>query len=171
MPIEQRQGIHITDSVVIIIESKTITITSQFPASIEEIWGKLQHIETLQYIAAPYATFKPVNGAGMVWKEGETSKFRLKIFGLNSMGIHTINVIQFNKDALAIYTNESNHAVPTWNHRIALVMKHNNITQYTDEIEIYAGWKTPFVCLWSYLFYKHRQRKWIKLLCERSKKA
>ena len=39
-------------------------------------------------------------------------------------------------------------------------------TGYTDEVEIHAGWKTPFVCLWAKLFYAHRQRKWIRLLHE-----
>ena len=34
--------------------------SSIFPASREEIFARLQRLETLQYIAAPYATFTPV---------------------------------------------------------------------------------------------------------------
>ena len=41
-------------------KSQTIRITSKLPESAEKIWSKLQEISTLQYIAIPYATFKPV---------------------------------------------------------------------------------------------------------------
>lgn len=39
-----------------------------------------------------------------------------------------------------------------------------NTTGYTDIVEIDAGWKTVLVYLWAVCFYKHRQKKWIKLL-------
>lgn len=42
--------------------------------------------------------------------------------------------------------------------------KNSTETEYTDEVEIGAGWKTPFVYLWAKAFYSHRQKKWIKLL-------
>ena len=37
-------------------------------------------------------------------------------------------------------------------------------TEYTDGVDIKAGWKTPFIWIWAKAFYAHRQRKWIKLL-------
>ena len=37
-------------------------------------------------------------------------------------------------------------------------------TDYSDEVEINAGWKTIFVYWWAKSFYSHRQRKWLKLL-------
>lgn len=146
------------------MKAKTVCVTSKFPASTDEIWKRLQRLDTLQYIAAPYATFKPVNKTSMQWKEGETSKFHLMLFGFISMGIHTINVIRFDKSTFTVYTNESNKNVPVWNHRIVLKKINKGLTDYTDEVEIYAGWKTPFVFIWSNLFYRHRQRKWLKLL-------
>lgn len=47
----------------------------------------------------------------------------------------------------------------------------DNVTEYTDEVEIYAGWKTPIVYLWAKMFYGHRQKKWIKLLTQRNTKT
>ncbi len=41
-----------------------------------------------------------------------------------------------------------------------------NHTKYTDQVEIQAGWKTPFIWLWANAFYTHRQRKWFRLLKE-----
>lgn len=149
---------------VVFLNSKTIRISSLFPASTDEIWDKLQRLDTLQYITAPLATFKPIDTTGMKWIEGETSTFLLKIFSILPMGIHTIHVIQFNKDTLTVYTNESNKSVPIWNHKITLQTTDDATCCYTDEVELYAGWKTPIVFLWSKFFYKHRQRKWLKLL-------
>lgn len=40
-------------------------------------------------------------------------------------------------------------------------------TEYSDEVEIGAEWKTGFVWLWARCFYAHSQTKWIKLLAGR----
>lgn len=146
------------------MKSKSVIVTSTFHTSADEIWDKLQQLKTLQYITSPYATFSPVCDTEMTWKKGQVSKFILKLFGFIPMGVHTINVIQFDKSALQIYTNEGNNSVPVWNHKIVLKRIGENQTLYTDEVEISAGWKTAFVYIWSKAFYKHRQKKWSRLL-------
>lgn len=55
-------------------------------------------------------------------------------------------------------------AEPVWNHDITLIPLDGSHTEYTDRVEIRAGWKTPFIWLWAEAFYAHRQRKWIKML-------
>lgn len=84
------------------------------------------------------------------------------MFCILPFGTHTIHVIDFKKDG--IYTNESNTFVPVWNHRIELKDNGNGTTEYSDEVEICAGWKTFFVWMWAKSFYSHRQKKWIRLL-------
>ena len=149
------------------MKSKTIKICSEFPASVDEIWNMLRQMETLRYIAAPYVVFKPLKNAALIWKEGETSEFALRLFGFFNMGVHTINVIQFDKETLTVFTNEGNKYIPTWNHRIMLRKTEKaGFTSYCDEVEMSAGWKTPIVAVWGKMFYRHRQRKWLKLLIE-----
>ena len=144
---------------------QTVHISTCFPAAMGTIWDRLQRVDTLQYIAAPYATFKPVDNTLAVWREGETSKYHLKLFGFIYLGVHTISVKQFDKNAYSIYTNEGNNFVPVWNHRIIQQRADNeNVCEYSDEVEIYAGWKTPIAALWCKSFYRHRQKKWLKLL-------
>jgi len=148
-----------------IMKRKTIIKTSRFPASEKNVFNKLKSMQTLQYIASPYATFTPINGGGdLNWKEGETFSFHFKLFGVIPFGVHTIKVIDFDEKTYRIYTNESNTYVPIWNHSILLKPLGDDGSQYTDEVEIYAGWKTPFVYLWAKCFYAHRQKKWVKLL-------
>ncbi len=134
------------------MKAKTVIVTSKFPASLEIIWEKLQKLETLQQIAKPYATFNPICSTDLIWQEGNISQLKLKLFGFIPMGIHTIKVIQINKKDQIIYTNESNKSVPVWNHQITLSKIDESTTQYTDLVEINAGWKTSFVYIWSKFF-------------------
>lgn len=136
--------------------------TSIFPAARAEVFARLQRLETLQTIAAPYASFTPVEeSAGFKWQEGSVSSYRFKLFGLIPFGTHTIRIERFDMDV--VQSREGNAHVPVWNHRITLKAL-GACTEYTDEVEIRAGWKTFFVWLWAKAFYAHRQRKWIRLL-------
>ena len=136
--------------------------SSIFPAPKEEVCLRLQSLETLQYIAAPYATFTPVEkNAGFSWKEGSISSYYFKLFGFFPFGIHTIRIEKFDQNG--IQSREYNKHVPVWDHLIIL-KDLGDQTEYTDEVEIHAGWKTFFIWLWAKAFYAHRQRKWIRLL-------
>lgn len=57
-----------------------------------------------------------------------------------------------------IYTNESNTHVPVWNHKILIEKIDDNHANYTDIVDIDAGWKTVFIYLWAVCFYSHRQK-------------
>ncbi len=136
--------------------------TSVFPASRDTVFQRLQRLETLQYIAKPFATFEPVGNAGTIWTPGSTSTYRFRLFGFIPFGTHTIHIVRFDPEGIS--SRESNEHVPVWNHDIALIPLNEEYTQYTDRVEIQAGWKTVFVWLWANAFYAHRQRKWIGLL-------
>lgn len=138
--------------------------TSLFPASRKDVFLRLQRLETLQEVAYPYATFTPLNGGdGMVWAEGETARFKLRLFGFFPFGTHSIHVIRFSETD-GIFTQEWNEHVPVWNHEIVLKERDGQSCLYTDRVEIEAGWRTIFVYLWACLFYAHRQRKWARML-------
>ena len=136
--------------------------TSVFPAGRDAVFQKLRKPETLQYIAWPFATFEPVGNAVPTWTVGGTSSYRFRLFGVIPFGTHTIHIVRFDPDGIS--SCEGNEHVPVWNHDIQLIEKDETHTQYTDRVEIHAGWKTVFIWLWANAFYAHRQRKWIRLL-------
>ena len=141
-----------------------VSKTSVFPADRHTVFMYLQKLSTLQYIAFPYASFEPAEGDNdTVWKAGETSAYRFRLFGRVPFGTHVITVIHFDEEK-GIYTRERNEHVPVWNHEIILEDLTGKRCRYTDRVEISAGWKTPFIWLWANAFYAHRQRKWVKLL-------
>ncbi|MBQ8092612.1 MAG: hypothetical protein IJ242_03445, partial [Clostridia bacterium] len=140
---------------------KTVRKTSVFPAKRDIVFSKLKDLSTLQYIAAPYASFMPVNtGQPAVFAVGNTSVYRFRLFGIIPFGTHTIHIERFDPDG--IQNRESNTHVPVWNHKITLKDR-GDLTEYTDEVDIDAGWKTVFIWLWTKAFYAHRQKKWIRL--------
>ncbi len=74
--------------------SKTIRITSTFPEKRERIFELLQKVETLKFIAKPYATFENVNSSDVLaWKVGEKFAFKFRLFGFINLGVHSIEVI------------------------------------------------------------------------------
>lgn len=138
--------------------------SSVFPASRDVVFEKLQRLETLQTIAKPYASFEPVGEVDPVWSVGSTSAYRFRLFCMIPFGTHTIHIVRF--DAEGISSREGNKHVPVWNHDIRMISLDDKHTEYTDQVEIRAGWKTLFIWLWAKAFYAHRQRKWIKLLAD-----
>ncbi|OUM67112.1 hypothetical protein PIROE2DRAFT_5491 [Piromyces sp. E2] len=139
--------------------------TSVVPASKSEVFQKLQQLKTLQYIASPFATFKPLSEDEnhSIWRPGNTSSYKFNLFGFIPFGNHTIHIIRFDPDD-GILSHEGNRHVPVWHHEIQLEEVDGCHTRYTDRVNIKAGWKTFFVWLWANIFYVHRQRRWIKLL-------
>lgn len=141
-----------------------VTKTSIFPASRKLIFSRLLKLETLRYIAFPYATFTPVDvNDSFKWNTGTKSSYLFKLFCFIPMGIHTIQIISFDEER-GVVSHEGNKFVPIWNHEIFLEKLDDEHTKYTDRVTIKAGWKTFFVWLWANAFYRHRQNKWKKML-------
>lgn len=138
--------------------------TTVLPVSRAVVFQKLQQPETLQYIARPFVTFEPVDEPVQEWTAGSTSVYRFRLFGVIPFCTHTIHIVRF--DLNGVSSREKNEHVPVWNHEIRLTVLDGSRTEYTDRVEIKAGWKTLFIWLWAKAFYAHRQRKWVKLLRE-----
>ena len=144
---------------------ETISILCILSASPAQVWRRILRIETLQYIAAPYATFSPVIPSTSYWREGATFDFGLRVFGCIPMGIHTVHIKRLDESTGFIQSEEHNKRVLIWNHKITLAPFGEDQTQYTDEVEIYAGRLTWIVILWAKAFYRHRQRR-LRSLCQ-----
>jgi hypothetical protein len=112
------------------------------------------------------ATFSPIDKCAVIWKSGKSFQFKLRVMGIK-FGIHSINVDKFNINKIS--THEHNKIVPIWNHIILLKECNNGKTLYTDIVEVHAGIKTFFIWMWANIFYRHRQKRWRKLLKSKHK--
>lgn len=142
-----------------------ISVSSVFDCPPEKMWKKLLDIGTLIYICKPWATFRPVGGTlSDRWEENVAYRFRLNVSGCIPVGVHEIRLERIDSGKLEIQSRERNKIVTTWDHLITLRETDGGKTHYTDIVELRAGVLTPFVALWSIGFYKHRQRKWRRLI-------
>ena len=53
-----------------------VTVTSNFHSSIENIWNKIQDVDTLREICKPKASFISCDNSPMLWKDGKSFVFK-----------------------------------------------------------------------------------------------
>lgn len=145
------------------VTGRQVIVVSDFETNIENVWQKIQDVDTLREICKPKASFCSYENSPLIWEEGRSFLFKMYLHGIIPIGKHTINVIRINKSSREIDTNEFNKRVPIWNHHIKMEEISENVTRYTDVIDLYAGLFTPLAAWWTLGFYKHRQRKWQKI--------
>ncbi|HPQ45424.1 MAG TPA: hypothetical protein PKZ42_14480 [Syntrophales bacterium] len=132
----------------------------------DRIWDELQKVSSLLYVASPILQFKPQKDHPLPerWTIGKEYKLRLSLLGIIPLGDHFITLVALDRKERTIISNEHGTLTNAWNHTIRLEAIDDQTTEYTDEIDIHAGILTCSIWLFSYVFYKHRQRRWKKLL-------
>jgi hypothetical protein len=86
-------------------------------------------------------------------------------YGCVPLGKHTIRLEEIDPINFRIQSREKGLLINVWDHLIHMENTDGG-TIYTDEIELFAGYLTTPVAQWSLYFYKHRQKRWQKLLKE-----
>lgn len=145
--------------------AKISTIMNTTP---QKLWGKIITPSSLLYVAAPILYFMPVNGTDLnsKWKVNRVYNLRLYFLKFIPLGFHKIIIKDIDIEKNKIVSNESGLLAKVWNHTIQFDAINYAQIIYTDTIEIKAGFLTVFVWMFTHLFYRHRQKKWKKLLSE-----
>ena len=141
-------------------------ISTYLPCSKGELWAKIMDPKSLQFVASPILKFIPV-GKNIFDKEWELNRdyvLKLYLFGFLPLGNHTIRLINIDRSENKIESTESGLLARVWNHTIQFQEIEENRVHYMDIIEIKAGLLTPMIWIFAHLFYRHRQRRWRKLL-------
>jgi len=147
-------------------ENMKATIATIMQAESNKMWEELQKISSLMYVAAPVIIFKFQDGCRLPasWEIGREYQLKIFAFHIVPFGKHYIVVKSINAKNKEIFTNESGSLTKTWNHFVRVETLDKKRLKYTDEIEIKAGMLTVFIWMFAQVFYRHRQRKWKKLL-------
>lgn len=142
-------------------------IRSIMDVSLERAIEEVQKPELLMYVNRGFVDFTPKDPKKLpeVWEEGEY-KMDMKIWGFIPIGEQriVIEIPEQEEGEFRIRDNGSGELMEVWDHFIIMRRKDDNSIHYTDEIELKAGLATPFVWLFTKAFYRHRQRRWKKLI-------
>ena len=145
-----------------------VKITSIFNDNIKTIFLNLQNPYLLLKIASPILNFKTINPITLPNKWELNKKYKLKLYFFNFLpiGFHNIKVVKIDSENYEIVSNEHGNITSIWNHYIYLKKIDEKKTEYTDIVEIKAGFLTLFVYIFAHFFYRHRQKKWKKIIKE-----
>lgn len=132
----------------------------------ELLWKEITKPSSLQYVAAPILYFFPEGGTNLTGNWELNKEYNLKLYFLKFIpfGSHRIIVKKIDILTNEITSNESGLLAKVWNHTIKFNLINSDQIEYTDIIEIKAGLLTVFIWMFSHFFYRHRQRKWKRLL-------
>jgi ligand-binding SRPBCC domain-containing protein len=148
-----------------------LKLSTRLNCATKTAWQYVLMPELLEYIAHPLVNFESVDTPHFPerWTEGDY-KSRLSLFGFVPFGEQIIGIRidearQKENTFYELLDDGHSKLIPTWRHRITLEANEGQ-TLYTDELELRAGLLTPFVWLFAFIFYHHRQRRWRKLIAQ-----
>jgi len=141
-------------------------ITIQLPCDEAELWSRITRPRSLQYVTRPILRFVPLEDGALDgdWEVGKPYDLKLYLFQAIPLGRHRIRLLKVDERTRTILSEESGLLARVWNHVISFHRSGDRTVAYTDEIQIEAGWLTPLVWAFAHLFYRHRQRRWKRLL-------
>jgi hypothetical protein len=148
-----------------------VEVSTVLGISAEKAWTEVRKSKLLKYVAYPLLTFQPLNPTELpaIWRPGKYL-VRLKALGCIPLGKQWIVISQPGEESHAspevyrIRDNGFGDLVSKWDHLITIRNTPDGLAHYTDTVEVRAGLLTPFVWLYSQIFYRHRQRRLRKLV-------
>jgi len=142
-----------------------VDLSTTLTCTYDQAIGEVQTTRLLQYVAHPLVRFSPVgkDAFPLVWTVG-THWVNLWLFGVLPLGRQAI-VISFPPVASGFALRDAGHSalIATWDHRITIEHGNSGVV-YRDHVTVRAGILTPAVWLFAQIFYRHRQRRWRKLV-------
>ena len=146
--------------------SRTLEISTVLDCPTETAWHHARTSRLLHYVTHPLIRFRPKheNGFPAFWTEGDYDA-SMWLFGVLPLGRQTIGIRYPDTSDNTFVLRDDGHGTTAsvWDHYI-IISERDGGTLYTDRITVDAGWRTPFVAAFASLFYRHRQRRWRKLV-------
>ena len=142
-----------------------VDVSTYLPCKPEQAVRHVIRSGLLRYVAAPLVRFVPRQPPQLpeVWSEG-TYRVSMYLFGFIPFGKQAV-VISFPecREAFCVRDKGYGSHIRKWDHFIT-IDRAGDGTLYRDRVTIEAGIVTPFVWGFAQLFYRHRQRRWRKLV-------
>jgi hypothetical protein len=145
-----------------------VFVESRYPCDADLVWSTVQTPALHREVCAPLMAMCPLPGEIFPerWRAGETIRCRLYLFGILPLGTHTIDFERIDPEARVIQSHESGVMAKRWDHLIRVRPDSEGAggCWYSDEVEIEAGWRTFLIWVFASVFYRHRQRRWRRVV-------
>jgi len=150
-----------------------VYVESIFDCPAHDVWEEVQKPALLVEIARPFAQIRPFDPPAFPphWELGKTLRCSCRCFGIIPIGVRSVCFNRIDPSQREMETHESDPLIRRWDHLIRVESLLDGRTRYSDRIDIDAGLLTPIVWLSAIVFYRHRQRRWRKLVVPRLVRA
>jgi hypothetical protein len=143
------------------------TIRTRLDAPASKVWGLAQKPVTLLFISRGLLAFKGASAWPETFREGFSIETRLFFFHILPAWKHRLRIASIDDNHLELLSNECGGLIRSWNHLIRIEPIAQQGCDYTDRLEIKAGWITLLVWVYAHLFCRYRQLRWKRLLRDR----
>lgn len=141
-----------------------IALSTILDAPVDQAWAAARTPALFRHVSAPMIGFRPKDPATLpaIWHEGRFLVTML-LGGVLPIGDQWI-VIEFaeaDESAGRYVLRDNGHSasIRRWDHRLTLQARPDGRTDYSDVLDLEAGWTTPVVWLFAQAFYRHRQKR------------
>ena len=139
------------------------------PCTPERCHEEVLTTRLLRYVASPMLRFDPIEPPVLPerWDDGE-HVVSLRLFGFLPFGRQVIGISRRDRSRemghfhAELRDNGRGSFISKWDHLITIEAQ-DGACRYSDRVEVRAGLLTPFVWLFAWFFYRHRQRRWLGL--------
>lgn len=145
-----------------------VQVVTVFNCPAEKLFSELLQSRSLHYVATPLIRFKPISDSGTqqqlpaIWQNG-SYPVQMYLLGFIYLGKQRIN-IKLDTPAQQLLDAGEGTLIKQWHHLITITPASPTRTRYTDTVTIKAGPLTPIVWGFAQVFYRHRQRRWRRLI-------
>ena len=134
----------------------------------DRVWAEVLRPRLLDYVAHPVVRFTAVDPPQFpeAWRPGEYV-VAMRLFGVLPLGTQTIGIRlppPVRPPEHVLHDAGRSRLIAVWDHRITVAPAGAEATRYTDALRIEAGLPTPLIWAWAQLFFRHRQRRWRRLV-------
>ena len=142
-----------------------VHLETELPCSADVAWQQVLRSDLLKDVSWPLICFSELAGEPLpeTWKQGSTVRVRCWLLGIIPLAIRTLFFERIDDDARQLQTREHDRMIPCWDHTIEIREVSDRASLYADTVNINAGVLTPLVWLFAQWFYRHRQRRWIRI--------
>jgi hypothetical protein len=145
--------------------TKRVHLEIELPCSSGDAWQQVVRSDMLKEVSRPLIRFSEIGGHTLpdTWQQGSTIRIKCWLFGVIPLATRTLLFERVDDDAREIQTREHDRMIRRWDHLIAIRKGNGETALYSDTVEIDAGLLTLPVWLFAQWFYRHRQRRWLRI--------
>ena len=142
-----------------------VTVSTLLRCAPERAWQEVQTPRLMGYVARPLVQFAPITPERFpdTWLEGRYL-VRMRLFGIFPSGTQWIVIRRAAGPEYELFDDGHGELITQWRHHITLRRTPEGFTHYTDTVDLKAGWLTAGMGLYAHLYFRHRQRRWRRLV-------